>query len=87
MAEKRIGIYEATRHVFVKGRGHLWPDTKANREVGKTTLMALPDDALKPFGDLLNRVGDTDASPGPAALPGKPPSAEPKPVPRQPARS
>ena len=82
---KPIGIYEAARHVFIKGRGHLWPDTKANREAGRTTLMALPDEAAKPFGKLLKRVGDTDASPGPATLKGKPPSAEPKPAPRQPA--
>lgn len=49
--------YTSTCHLVVGDKGHLWPDTKANRELDRTTRVALSGAEAAHYGKDLKKVG------------------------------
>jgi hypothetical protein len=50
-------LYESTCHLVVQGVGHVWPNTKDNRELGKTTSCTLTEAQARRYGADLQKIG------------------------------
>ena len=50
--------YTPTCHVFVDepGGGHVYPDTKENREMGRKTTVELSEGEARRYGDVLKKT-------------------------------
>jgi hypothetical protein len=50
-------VYESTCHLVVDGVGHVWPNTKDNRELGKTVTCVLTEAQARRYGAELKKIG------------------------------